>query len=319
MKRNSLVSIIVPVHNTALYLQKCLESIVRQTYRNIEIILVDDGSTDESPQICDFYANSDPRIIVLHQPNSGAVGARKAGIERSCGDYIMFVDSDDWMSPEMCNKLVCKAECSNADVTICDFANVQAGIVKRKYCGNIYSPELLLHKIILYQHPSVLWNKLFKRELAIKSLMNCVVGDDISEDFLANVSCLLSSPTIAYVPELLYYQNRDVQNSMTTNLPTLGKALYVGRNNLERVHKLLIESGVFAQYKYDFNRLVLNVKTYLLAESKFKEARCFYPESHKEITTFNVIARPANWIYYGALNWGICGIALYKIYHFVKC
>lgn len=312
--RTPLISIIVPVYNTSKFLKRCLDSLLNQTYKNIEIIIVDDGSTDDSPQICDAYASLDTRIIVVHQTNTGVVGARNRGIEHSSGDYVLFVDSDDWVSLDMCYNLVNKAETAKVDLVICDFSHIREDSVTSFHCEVIESPDILLHKIIRYQHPSVLWNKLFKRNLAISSLMNCVVGDNISEDFLAIVSCLLSSPTIAYVSDCLYFQNHDDRDSLTTNLPSLGKALYVGRDNLARVYHLLKINGVLDLYKSDFDRLVLNVKTYLLKERRFQEAKSFYPESHKDISTFNVIARPANWIYYGALNWGCIGIVLFKIY-----
>jgi glycosyltransferase involved in cell wall biosynthesis len=94
---NDLVSIIVPVYNTAYYLPKCIKSMLNQTYHNIEIILVDDGSTDKSATICDKYAKRDKRIRVIHKKNGGVSSARNTGIENATGRYIMFVDSDDWL------------------------------------------------------------------------------------------------------------------------------------------------------------------------------------------------------------------------------
>ena len=92
---SELISVVVPVYNVERYLGKCLESIVRQTYANIEIVLVDDGSTDSGGQICDFYANKDSRVKVIHKKNGGLSDARNRGIEESKGKYLIFVDSDD--------------------------------------------------------------------------------------------------------------------------------------------------------------------------------------------------------------------------------
>lgn len=105
MINNPLISIIVPVYNTAPYLDKCVTSIIYQTYRNLEIILVDDGSTDDSPQKCDYYASTDFRVKVIHKKNGGVSSARNAGLDACTGEYINFVDSDDWIEPEMIQSL----------------------------------------------------------------------------------------------------------------------------------------------------------------------------------------------------------------------
>lgn len=316
--RTPLISVIVPVYNSANYLQKCLDSIVCQTYKKIEIILVDDGSTDNSPHICDSYAKSDHRVVVVHQPNSGAVGARKTGFEKSTGNYIMFVDSDDWISLDMCLKLIDKAEKGQTDIVTCDYTIVKSRQKIERNCMLAASPDELLHKIIRYQYPSVLWNKLYKRDLAKKSLSNCVTGDDVAEDFLFTVTCMLLHPSISYVPESLYFHNRDVESSLISSLPTVGKALYKGKNNLFRVHEQLIKANRFDEFKNDFYRLVLNVKTYLLHEGRIKEARDLFPEGHKEKSVFNPIAKPIRWIYYGAMNWGIIGLLVFKLYFSIK-
>ena len=96
-----LISVIVPIYNTELYLDKCMQSILNQTYRNLEIILVDDGSTDNSSQMCDLYAGKDSRIRVIHKENGGQSSARNVGLNVCTGDYISFVDSDDWIELDM--------------------------------------------------------------------------------------------------------------------------------------------------------------------------------------------------------------------------
>ncbi len=100
------ISVIVPCYNVELYVKKCIESIIRQTYKNLEIILVDDGSTDSTGEICDNYAKKDPRITVIHKKNGGAASARNAGLDIATGDYINFIDSDDWITTHTYEYLV---------------------------------------------------------------------------------------------------------------------------------------------------------------------------------------------------------------------
>ena len=97
----SKISIIIPVYNKEAYLERCLDSVLAQTHKSLEVLLIDDGSTDGSPAICEKYAKKDPRIRVLTQENAGASAARNAGIEAAGGDYIGFVDADDWIEPGM--------------------------------------------------------------------------------------------------------------------------------------------------------------------------------------------------------------------------
>lgn len=116
---DKLISVIVPVYNVSEYLPRCLDSIINQTYRNLEIILVDDGSTDNSGQICDEYAKKDNRIIVIHKENGGVSSARNQGIDKATGEYIGFVDSDDVVEENMYSILIDNAENKNVEISCC--------------------------------------------------------------------------------------------------------------------------------------------------------------------------------------------------------
>ena len=105
-----MLSVIVPIYNVRPYLRQCIESICDQSYRDLEIILVDDGSCDGSSEICDQYKTMDDRIVVLHKENEGLVKARKSGLQISRGEYIAYVDGDDWIEPEMFERLYSKSE-----------------------------------------------------------------------------------------------------------------------------------------------------------------------------------------------------------------
>lgn len=118
------ISVIVPVYNVAPYLKKCVDSIINQTFTDIEIILVDDGSTDESGTICDQYAQKDSRVKVIHKPNGGLSDARNSGLEVCSGEYIGFVDSDDWISPDMYETLIHFAVKEDLDVAMCGVLDI---------------------------------------------------------------------------------------------------------------------------------------------------------------------------------------------------
>lgn len=116
---SALISVIVPVYNTERFLDTCIQSILNQTYQDFEIILVDDGSTDGSPEKCDLYAESDPRIQVIHKKNGGQSSARNVGLDVCKGDYISFVDSDDWIEPDMYMTLLGLLEDHGASLAVC--------------------------------------------------------------------------------------------------------------------------------------------------------------------------------------------------------
>ena len=113
------ISIIVPIYNVKKYIQQCVESLINQTYKNLEIILIDDGSTDGCGELCDEFGKKDQRIHVIHKQNGGLSDARNKGIDVASGDYIGFVDSDDWISHNMYEKMLSSLKSVNADIAVC--------------------------------------------------------------------------------------------------------------------------------------------------------------------------------------------------------
>lgn len=164
---NKLISIIITVYNVDTFLDRCLKSITNQTYRNLEIILINDGSTDRSDQICDAWASKDPRIKVLHTTNQGVAAARNCGLHIANGDYIGFADADDWAEPDMFEKLADSLEQYNADIAICGFEEKWPGysVLKVSESFRCYTKEEALCELILDRNmQSYVWNKLFRRE-----------------------------------------------------------------------------------------------------------------------------------------------------------
>ena len=133
------VSIIVPIYNTAKYLPKCLDSIIGQTYQNLEIILVDDGSTDESSKLADGYAKKDKRIKVFHQKNAGQSAARNLGLKKATGDFISFIDSDDQIDKNFISKLLAPYELNDIDLTVCGMHYKR---MKKSTSNNVYINHL---------------------------------------------------------------------------------------------------------------------------------------------------------------------------------
>ncbi|WP_279006226.1 glycosyltransferase family 2 protein [Thomasclavelia cocleata] len=163
-----MISIIIPVYNVELYLDKCLQSVVNQTYRNIEIILIDDGASDNSGIICDRWQKKDSRIKVIHKTNGGLSSARNVGIEHANGEYLMFIDSDDIVSDELCRILIEMMKNNDADISICNAKHIFDDVVSFKSTGKLHFYnrnnaicELWYQKSFL---PSA-WGKLYKREL----------------------------------------------------------------------------------------------------------------------------------------------------------
>ena len=211
-----MFSIIVPVYNVEKYLDKCLASILRQTFKNFECIIIDDGSPDNSNAIIDKYVKLDERFKVLHQQNMGVSAARNAGLAIAQGDYIAFVDSDDYISNEYLEKFALKIANTDADIVICGFIEVLKDSQKT-VCFEAPSTEVIKHNILADIWPSYPWNKCYKKYLFEN--IRFPVGK-IFEDLLTIPELCLSAKTIVCIPDKLYYYNRQNLNSITSNLST---------------------------------------------------------------------------------------------------
>lgn len=214
----SMVSIIIPVYNVKEYLAECVESVRRQTLSEIEIILVDDGSTDGSAELCDEYAALDERIQVIHQANGGSTRARNAGLLASQGSYIGFVDSDDWIEPNMYEELLKYGEEAEADVVASvKYVNYGAGEY-REALGvpeGVYekgsSGEVLLKNLIYsedYHSKGIspnLYDKLFKRELLSRYQLAVDERIRYGEDDVCVYTCLLHANRVRMVDRAYYH------------------------------------------------------------------------------------------------------------------
>ncbi len=222
-----LFSIIVPIYNIEEYLEKCILSLVNQTVKEIEIILVDDGSTDGCPEICDRYSREDNRIRVIHKKNGGLVSARIAGALQAKGNYIACVDGDDWISFDYLDKFRKIIDMSQADVVCCGAIWVygdkkveipfplKSGIYNKKEMEEKIYPILIEGKDGTYFPPS-LWAKVFKKELYVSQ--QCAVDPllKIGEDNACVKPCIYYAESVGVCDESLYYYRQN-PSSMTKN------------------------------------------------------------------------------------------------------
>lgn len=203
-----LVSVIVPIYKVEPYLRRCLDSIVNQTYTNLEIILIDDGSPDACPQICDEYAARDNRIVVIHKENGGLSDARNAGLDICKGEYISFIDSDDWVDEKYIEMLLDLAVKENADIAVasCQYVSDNPLQGKKMFSsafGKI-SYENILIEIFGKQNPSFVaaWGKIFRRSLIRQFKFP---KGKIHEDEYLNYQWFFKARKIVCEPNSIYY------------------------------------------------------------------------------------------------------------------
>lgn len=251
------ISIIVPVYKAEKFIERCVDSILNQTHKNIELILVDDGSPDQSSEICDRYAANDSRVRVIHQENAGVSAARNAGLNLASGDYITFVDADDYVEPRMYEKMLERAIAYDCEVVMCDCVkeyakysqiythNIRAGFYNQEQLEEEYYPHLLMMKDVEYPATISNWLLLWKSTLNT-SEMRYESGIRYSEDLLFGAKLLLSAKSFYYMKGEAYYHY--VMN------PSSASHTYVSDkwNDYEKLHKKIRD--VFGEYEnYDFS------------------------------------------------------------------
>ncbi len=252
-----LISIIIPVYNTEKYLDKCLESVVGQTYKNLEIILVDDGSTDNSGKMCDEWAKKDERIKVFHKSNGGLMNAWKYGAVRSQGDYIGFVDSDDWIDENMYETLLNVALKDNVSLVLSGFIfeNGHAPVNENIFLkGGYYSQKDILEKVYPYmirvgRRRGVSPNrvtKLFKRDLLLGVLDLCDERVSIGEDLLTTFSVMSRLESFTLLSDFYPYHYRTDNISM---IRSYSDAKY---QKLGILRECMLQ--VSKEYDYDFSQ-----------------------------------------------------------------
>lgn len=259
-----LVSIIIPVYNAVPYLAACLESVRRQRYRSIEILLVNDGSSDASLHICDMYARVDDRIRVIDRPNSGVSATRNHAIARASGKYIQFVDSDDWLDVNATRLLVERAEEEQADLVIAHFCRVDGD--KTSVYGFLDRTDLMdKHEFArhLMEEPAnfyygVMWNKLYRSDIIQTHNIRCNEAMHWSEDFLFNLEYIRHADRFCALQTPIYYYRKN-DKSITASAMSLGNTLSTKRSLFGYYKALYTELGLYEAYKPQIYKYLVSI------------------------------------------------------------
>ncbi|MGN8967758.1 glycosyltransferase family 2 protein [Intestinimonas sp. HCP28S3_D6] len=261
-----LVSIIVPVYNSEVYLGTCLESLRGQTWPNLEIILVNDGSTDGSGRLCVAAARVDHRIRFLDRPNGGVSAARNSALAVARGDYLQFSDSDDRLTPDATETLVRAAQSTGADLVISHFFRVDGE--KQAQRGHIKGERLLTRQEFAQEmvkapanyYYGALWNKLYRRSIVEKQGLRFAEDVNWSEDFLFNLEYIRHVRLVAAVPKPLYYYHKR-PGSLITSQATLRRVIRMKRDTFDYYKNLYQDLDLYDEQKARVYRYLISTAT----------------------------------------------------------
>lgn len=287
----ALISVIIPVYNSSEFINRCLNSILSQSYQNLEIILINDGSTDASPELCEFYKRKDSRIRVLHQENKGVSAARNAGLKIASGYYISFIDSDDIIHPDFFKILLNTLESGDYDMVSCSFRMIWENNISLKFCEikniekKIWFKEnwfegLLGIPINKYRNSSVpyemVWGKIFKKTLLQDLSFENLWAEDA--EFNSKVYSRLNKTVFINAPLYIWVQrpssahrsepNTNIESFINTTIKTYENIPYDLRkqkeNALQRVWLAILSirylATSFNKYQSESSIVVLKIK-----------------------------------------------------------
>lgn len=306
-----LISILVPIYEVEAYLPKCIKSLINQTYKNLEIILVNDGSPDSSAEVCEKYAKHDSRIKVIHQQNSGLVSARKAGILAATGEYIAYLDGDDWVDEVMYAQLMEVALQTGAEVVAAGHKEVLGNqvveVLHNQLPTGLYTSSQLEQKLypnMLYSGKfsqfgvfTYLWNKLFKKEVVLASQLDVPNKIFIGEDAACLYPALLKAKSI-YITDSSNYHYVQHPKSMV-------KARKLNGNEIDRYN--LLYSHLHQAFSTNHHSKVLNsqLEHFMLSLLTVRTGLDFYGDGEvNELFAFGKVAATSKLIICGAGTFG---------------
>ena len=294
-----LISIIIPVYNAEKYLVKCLDSVVNQTYRNLEIILVDDGSTDKSPEICEEYAKKDNRIKLLHKENGGVSSARNAGLSMISGEYIAWVDSDDYVAPDYIEYMYILLSEYNADISRCKYIwalpnniNLTNQSLKIREPRVIDNKKDIMNIFISFSLQNIItttfWGKLFKKDL----FKNITIEGNPFDDATTTYKVIAKSNKYVIGEQKKYYYNRFSETSISHkfNINMLGrinariKQKVFLRNNFPELYNYGCGNIIYFSNIIIRNLIMSSCNTSIFLNSIFEnvKAKTFLKKQYKE-------------------------------------
>lgn len=314
---NPLVSIIVPVYNVQNSVARCLESICAQTWKNIEIILVNDGSRDESFSVCEQFREKDPRIVLVDKSNSGVSDTRNCGMTLASGKYVQFVDSDDYIEPDFTERLVTAAETNNADLVIAPYWMVipanscKAGQALESLQENLgieekrpddvreygFLPEGIYDRdtfaLRLMEKPasffySVLWNKLYRRDILVDNHLQFTSEVRWAEDLVFNLEYILYANVFVSIPKAGYHYVQNPQSICHTQI----KPATLVQNKIQVFHyykDLYTRLGMYEQVRPQLYKFLIDIAESTYPSGPFKkvidEAKAYWKEHKAEISS----------------------------------
>lgn len=251
---NECISVIIPVYNVEKYLRQCIDSVINQTYKNLEIILIDDASPDNCGKICDEYAEKDSRVKVIHKKNGGAASARNEGLKIATGEYLAFVDSDDFLEVEAYERMVAAIEKNDADVVQCAFRDIYKNCTVDRLVQTeeqIYRTADYMCKYITDWTCGLIWDKLFKRKLFDGILYE--TGHLIDDEFFTYQG-VMNANKVAYSPIIVYnYRRRG--SSVMNNEKASERILFDRLDYATKRRKNVVERFPELKQAFDYSYL----------------------------------------------------------------
>lgn len=273
-----LISVIVPVFNAAAYLRRCLDSLLAQTYQKTEIILIDDGSTDGSGKICDDYAAARPKIFVFHTENQGASQARQLGLTKATGEFVSFVDSDDYVSPDYLSILFRLEQMFSLGISACQISTKQTlleSVTEIERQAEVLEGPSLLQRFFHYEFWG-LCGKLYQKKLLADTPFPKAT---LSEDYAVMARLLFKSPRMAYIPVPLYFY--DHHSGSLSNLPLTNRSF----EEFDNVHDVyLLTASEMPAFR--LNALSNAVETAVKLLWASRKVPAVYRNQRKKLKTF---------------------------------
>lgn len=291
---NNLVSVIVPVYNSEKYIKRCIESLICQNYKDIEIILVDDGSIDRSGEICDEYSKKDSRVITIHKKNGGVSSARNVGLKSAKGDFITFCDSDDWVEKDIYETLVNAINESHSEIACCKYITENLNLSNKYLETKLINPEAAVKLVINNnEYGGYLWNKMFSRNVIYdKELILFNQDIHILEDQLFVIRAISNCKKVSIIDNRLYHYEQNEGSALNSRMSeksisqtTARELIYLelkskGMSNevLYLAWSELIKSCGLILKKIVFNNIVKDKKKYIKQVKKTinKHKKDFY-------------------------------------------